>query len=102
MRPGLERWGAWGLLFGYFIPGVRHVTAYVAGTARLSLRVFACFAYTGALVWSGTFVSIGYLVGKEWQPFAEALHQHLLLVAVLLVVLGVSYLLIHRKLRCTP
>ena len=31
-----ERRGRWTLLIGYFIPGVRHLTGYVAGASELS------------------------------------------------------------------
>jgi membrane protein DedA with SNARE-associated domain len=60
-------------MFGYFLPGVRHLTAYVAGTSQFSFAVFALFAYTGALLWPVTFLSVGYIAGEEWQVFAEAL-----------------------------
>ena len=39
-----ERAGRWGLTFGYFIPGVRHFTAYAAGMSELEPHVFAVFA----------------------------------------------------------
>src|SRR3974377_429842 len=39
------RIGQWALTFGYFIPGVRHLTAYAAGISTLELPRFALFAY---------------------------------------------------------
>jgi membrane protein DedA with SNARE-associated domain len=42
-----ERFGKWGLLLGYFVPGIRHLTALVAGASKLELPVFALFAYSG-------------------------------------------------------
>ena len=37
----VHRWydgvGHWGLVFGYFIPGVRHFSALVAGTTKVSI-----------------------------------------------------------------
>src|ERR1051326_5662774 len=41
-----ERVGRWGLTFGYFIPGVRHFTAYAAGMSNLEPHIFAVFAYS--------------------------------------------------------
>jgi len=55
-----EKYGKWLLLFGYYIPGVRHLTGLVAGTTKLDYRIFALFAYTGAICWSSTFLIIGY------------------------------------------
>ena len=58
---------------GYFIAGVRHLSAFMAGMSRLRLPVFAVFAYTGALIWSLTFISIGYILGEELTRIAEYL-----------------------------
>jgi membrane protein DedA with SNARE-associated domain len=59
-----ERFGKWTLLFGYFIPGVRHLTGYIAGTTQLEYRYFAIFAYIGAAVWTLVFLAIGYFFGE--------------------------------------
>ena len=57
------RFGLWLLSVGYFILGVRHFTALVAGMSQLSLRRFAAFAYPGAAVWVATFLTLGYRFG---------------------------------------
>ena len=44
-----ERVGHWSLTIGYFVPGVRHVTAYAAGMSELEPPHFALFAYSGGL-----------------------------------------------------
>lgn len=62
-----DRFGTWTLLIGYFIPGVRHFTAVVAGTTNLHPRLFAIFAYAGALIWAGTFIGLGFFFGEQWS-----------------------------------
>lgn len=62
-----EKYGTWSLLFGYFIPGVRHVFGIAAGVTHLAYRKFALFAYTGACLWASIFLSIGYFFYNEWQ-----------------------------------
>ena len=52
-------------MVGYFIPGVRHFTAIVAGTSKLELHSFALFAYSGATLWVSTFVFLGYHFGPQ-------------------------------------
>src|SRR5579871_6953768 len=42
-----ERVGHWSLTFGYFVPGVRHLTAYAAGVSYVQPHIFALFAYFG-------------------------------------------------------
>ena len=51
-------------MFGYFIPGVRHLTGYIAGTTALEYRHFAVFAYTGGVAWVLAFIAIGYFFAE--------------------------------------
>ena len=37
----VQRWGKYALLFAYFVPGVRHLVAMLAGASNLPLHVFA-------------------------------------------------------------
>lgn len=62
-----ERFGKWTLLIGYYIPGIRHITGFAAGSTYLKYWEFAVFAYTGALIWVTTFLSIGYFFYQQWQ-----------------------------------
>ena len=60
-----ERVGNWGLTFGYFIPGVRHVTAYAAGMSEVEPHQFALFAYSGGCLWVAAFIGLGYFLGER-------------------------------------
>src|SRR5689334_18311888 len=42
-----SRAGHWSLTFGYYVPGVRHFTAFAAGMSGLAMPPFALFAYCG-------------------------------------------------------
>jgi membrane protein DedA with SNARE-associated domain len=55
------------ILVGYFIPGVRHLTAYVAAINNIPFRKFIAYAYTGAFLWSFTFVTLGRKLGEDWD-----------------------------------
>lgn len=87
-----ERFGKWTLTFGYFVPGVRHFTAFVAGTSCLETKRFAAFAYPGALIWSLTFISLGYFLGGKWEQASAAFHRYVLIAAGVLVVMILIYL----------
>lgn len=96
----VARWGKYVLLIAYFIPGVRHLAALVMGATLLPPLVFARFAYTGALVWSGTFIGLGYVGGEEWRHLSPGLHRPVVISAVI-VVLAIAILFVvfwrHRK-----
>ena len=66
-----KHYGKWTLVVGYFIPGVRHFTGIIAGTSSLEFSHFAVFAYTGAILWVSTFLSIGYFFGGYWSELFE-------------------------------
>ncbi len=101
----IQRWGAYALPVAYFLPGVRHLAALLAGTARVSLKHFAEFAYPGALVWCGTFIGIGYGLGAEWSRLSPPIHRAVVLVA-LTVVAGIVVALVlirwHERRKAEP
>jgi len=69
--------GRWGLTFGYFVPGIRHFTAYAAGMSALEAPQFALFAYSGAVLWVSTFLSLGYFLGDRWEAVEKSIHHDL-------------------------
>lgn len=94
-----ERSGHWALLWGYFLPGIRHLTAVVAGATRLPYVDFAVFAYAGALLWSFTFVALGALAGRQWARVSAQVHQNLLIASGIVIVGLLAGLVLGRFLR---
>src|SRR6185295_8603588 len=62
-----DRIGHWALFVGYYIAGVRHFTAIVAGVSRISIFSFMAYAWTGGLLWVSTFLTLGYYLGENWR-----------------------------------
>lgn len=95
------KYGKWTLFVGYFIPGVRHLTGFSAGTSKLEYKDFALFAYTGAVIWVSTFLSIGYFFGNYWIDIINYFKidvDRLTGVAMILVILAViTYLYFKLK-----
>ena len=95
------RVGHWSLTFGYFVPGVRHFTAYAAGMSDLEYPVFALFAYGGAALWASTFIGLGYLLGERWKAVEANIHEYLLGLTIAAVILAAAYLAWRKWFR-TP
>jgi membrane protein DedA with SNARE-associated domain len=89
--------GKWTLFIGYFIPGVRHFTGFVAGTSQLEMQVFARYAYAGAFCWSMSFLSIGFYLGKEWFKIRSHLYLVSIFGIVLFLAMILGYLLVRQK-----
>jgi len=93
------RVGHWGLTFGYFIPGVRHFTAYAAGMSEVEPHQFALFAYSGSILWTASFISLGYFLGERWHVVQNNVDRYLVGVAVALLILAMAYLVWRKWLR---
>ena len=88
-----DRIGKWTLTFGYYVPGVRHFTAIVAGSSKLRFGLFALYAYLGAAIWSASFITAGYLVGDAWKRTSAEMHRYFAVAGAIVVVLIVAYVL---------
>jgi len=94
------RRGRWTLAIAYFVPGVRHVIAIVAGSSGTEFGVFALFAYSGACIWSAVFILAGYYLGEGWAEFPDLVRRLAIGVFVVAVVtLGAFAFLRSRKER---
>ena len=82
---------------GYYIAGVRHFTAIVAGTSKLKFTSFMAFAWTGGLLWVTTFLTLGYYLGENWERIAETIHKYILYISIAVLVGIAIYALIRWK-----
>jgi membrane protein DedA with SNARE-associated domain/rhodanese-related sulfurtransferase len=55
-----ERRGVWALVVAKFVPGLSAMTAPLAGVSRVPLRRFLLFDVLGALLWSGSYIAVGF------------------------------------------
>src|SRR5215472_8578513 len=94
-----EKRGHWSLTFGYFIPGVRHFTAYAAGMSDLEPPPFMLFAYSGAALWASTFIGLGYFLGERWEAVERHIRSYMLWLTIAGVIAGASYLVWRKKRR---
>jgi len=99
----VHRWfrhmGGITLTFGYYVPGVRHLTAYVAGASKLEYSAFAAFAYTGAAIWIGSFLALGYFLGERWSEVLSLMHKAGLIGGIVVAGIAVLVYLLRKKFR---
>jgi len=86
-----RRFGGWLLTFGYFIPGVRHVTAIAAGSGCFKYPMFVAYAYPGGVLWCAVFIGLGYFAGDRWAEVAHAARTHLARAALVTAVAVATY-----------
>lgn len=84
-----ERSGHWALFGGYYIAGVRHFTAIIAGASKLEFPTFALYAWGGAATWVAVFLTLGYVIGEKWRAVADLVHEYLTYASVVGILLAV-------------
>lgn len=91
-----ERYGNKLLIIAYFIPGIRHFTGYFSGVTRMSFRTYMVYAYLGAFIWTGTFISLGKILGPKWEQFHQTITKYLLIAGIIAAVIFVVVYIIKR------
>lgn len=85
------------LTAGYFIPGVRHISGYVAGMSRMSYRKFATFAYLGAFLWTTLFISLGRILGSRWETLMPIIHRYSRILGITTIVFILIVFLFYKN-----
>ena len=83
-----RKYGKVALFIGYFVPGVRHLTAIFAGISEMPYRTFATYAYAGGLLWTLVFINLGYFLGDSWHRFARYSNMYIMPLAAVVLVLA--------------
>lgn len=93
-----EKYGPVLLMIGYFIPGVRHLTAYFAGMSNLTVWRFCLYAYSGAFIWISVFIGLGWKLGEKWRFVEYSLHHYgIWILIITVVVIAIVWLYINKK-----
>jgi len=85
----MNRYGKWLIFGGYFIPGVRHLTALIAGLSEMKFRAFALPAYFGAVVWTALFITLGRVLGHGIHKYEHIVQKITWDIAYSVIGLGV-------------
>lgn len=92
-----HRHGGTLLAIGYFFPGVRHLSGYIAGMSKMGLRYFAVFAYLGATFWTISLIILGRFLGSQWKIILPIIQRYYLLLTIIIIVVIILVYLISRN-----
>lgn len=96
-----RQYGLWTVTFGYFVPGVRHFSCYLAGVSGVKFWRYLLYAGSGAAVWCATFITLGRFIGNNIGPFLHTVHHYMregaIVLALLAVLTVVAVLRLRRK-----
>jgi membrane protein DedA with SNARE-associated domain len=97
-----ERHGGWIITVARFIEVLRQVNGIVAGITGMRWRRFLIFNALGAALWTGTWVSLGYLAGSHIGTIYGYITQYsnyLLIAAAALLAGFIAWRLMRRRRR---
>ncbi|MFD2171222.1 DedA family protein [Tumebacillus lipolyticus] len=94
-----NRFGKFVLVVGYFIPGIRHVTAFAAGLSKMPFKSFAIYAYSGGVIWSLTFITLGNMLGVHWTKVTSLTHQFVFWIVGAAVIIALVYGIVYWRKR---
>lgn len=99
-EPLARKAGSAALAFSYFVPVLRHVMPYWAGSQRVGYLRFALYAYPSALVWTAVFFGIGASIGEHAGEIGYAVYSGGLRVLWLVVAIGgAAWILYSRRVK---
>jgi membrane protein DedA with SNARE-associated domain len=72
-----ERWfarrGALIVLLGRCVPGMRSLVSLPAGLLRMPRLQYLVLTLLGSAIWNAVLVTIGYLLGSQWERVADVI-----------------------------
>jgi membrane protein DedA with SNARE-associated domain len=97
-----ERWfarrGALIVLLGRCVPGMRSLVSLPAGLLRMPRLQYLVLTLLGSAIWNAVLVTIGYLLGSQWERVADVIGP-ISKPLVAIVVLGVGGWLLWHGVR---
>jgi membrane protein DedA with SNARE-associated domain len=95
-----EKQGARSLILAKFLPGLGAVATPMAGIFQMKFRRFLAFDALGALLWAGTYLSLGYIFSDQIEIVTQRIEQlggSVLSVLVFFLTFYVAYKYLARQ-----
>lgn len=91
-----KRYGLWTVFFGYWLPGVRHFSCYIAGMMGIRLWKYIAVTGLGAMLWCSVFLTIGHVIGRNFEPLLHHIHGYMFVALIIgmgiVTIIGYWYL----------
>ncbi|MGX7111817.1 isochorismatase family protein [Gemella cuniculi] len=85
------------IIIAYYLPGVRHILGYFSGITKVDAKRFHLYSTFGGILWVGTFITLGYVLGPSAHRVFHLMHKYGTL-AVIIGLVGLFVYLIYKKL----
>jgi membrane protein DedA with SNARE-associated domain len=92
-----EKYGVWAVFFGRLVPLVRSLISIPAGMSKMSFSLFLLFTTLGTLIWNTVLVSVGAMVGENWNEIVGYMDIYSSLVYIILAIVVIIFLVWYFK-----
>ncbi|MEI7980347.1 MAG: VTT domain-containing protein [Bacteroidota bacterium] len=92
-----EKYGAVALIAGRFLPVVRTFVPILAGAIDMNFWKFNLYNIAGAILWSGTFIPLGYFIGKKFPASLDHIEYIILGITVVTMTILIRGILGMKK-----
>ncbi|MFA4838751.1 MAG: DedA family protein [Candidatus Neomarinimicrobiota bacterium] len=94
-----HKFGNWVLAIGRLIPGIRLMTAMIAGFTWIPFFKAFLFTFSGIAVWNGIIYKLARLLGENWEEIKTALSKYNAVLGILLLLLLTIFIAYRVKRR---
>ncbi|MCM3739292.1 DedA family protein [Oceanobacillus luteolus] len=94
-----DKYGYWTVFFCRMVPLIRSLISIPAGMSNMKFTVFILLTTIGTLIWNVILVSIGVVLGENWQDILSFMDVYSTIVYVLLFVGLVLFIYWYIKKR---
>lgn len=95
----INRYGAWLLIPGRFLPGIRSFSSYAAGLGRMPFRKFFTYTLISAILWCLVWTGLGYWFAENIHDIFQKLQTYLFYITLAVAGGAVVYYGIRRSRR---
>jgi membrane protein DedA with SNARE-associated domain len=88
-----NRYGYWTVFFCRMVPLIRSLISIPAGMAKLSFGLFLLFTIAGTLIWNTVLVSLGAMLGENWDKILHFMDVYSNITYAILAVLLIGFVL---------
>ena len=84
------------LMFGRYVPGVRHIVPYLSGISKMKFCVFSVYNLVGSIIWCTSFIGMGFIMGEKWTTVEILIRRYSLIFILLIVFIFVVIKLFNK------
>lgn len=87
-----NRYGYWTVFFCRMVPLIRSLISIPAGMAKLNFGLFLLFTTLGTLIWNTVLVSLGALLGENWEIILHYMDVYSNVTYAVLAILFIAFI----------